>query len=104
MGFDTEREILEQWNYLANSLPILSVIAHPAVNVLILLVLILLVCSKKMWEMIFPTLPILVSILIIIAAPVFHGHPRYAFPIIYTMLVLLSYFVFLLHKKDKKCD
>lgn len=43
--------------------------------------------NKEFWIII---LPIMLSILVLIAAPVIKGHPRYVFPIIYLMPIIIT--------------
>ena len=73
------------------STPIIGLISHPALYILLLFVVLLIALKNKMTDCLLILLPLLLTIMFIIIGPVFHGHPRYAFPIIYSMPIVYSY-------------
>jgi hypothetical protein len=38
-------------------------------------------------------------VIVIILAPVIERHPRYSFPIMYTLPVMLAYYIYLMHDR-----
>ena len=44
--------------------------------------------------------PLIINDLIIVAAPVIHGHVRYAFPIIYSMPIVVAMYLYLSKEKN----
>ncbi len=76
------------------SLPIIGLFSHPAPYCIVLLMLILFAANKKAWRVLLAMLPLLLSFGIVIAAPVIQEHPRYTFPIIYSMPVVLAYYLY----------
>ena len=66
---------------------------------IILLASVILAFQKKLYRYLIISLPGLLSVVVIILAPVIKRHPRYSFPIMYTLPVMLAYFIFLLHDR-----
>ena len=89
--FDDQQDALEEWYMLMFSTPIIGLISHPALYILLLFVVLLIALKNKMTDCLLILLPLLLTIMFIIIGPVFHGHPRYAFPIIYSMPIVYSY-------------
>lgn len=90
-GFAKQQEALEEWYMLMYSIPIISLLSHPALYILVLIVVLLIALKNKMVDCMLILLPLLLTVLFIIIGPVFQGHPRYAFPIIYSMPLVFSY-------------
>ena len=66
---------------------------------IILMASIVLAIQKKLFKYLLVSLPGFLSVVVIILAPVIKRHPRYSFPIMYTLPVMLAYFIFLLHDR-----
>ena len=75
---------------LSHKLPVLNLINNMAVYIMLLLVFVIFTLHKKNYSHLFSYLPLLISLLIIIAAPCIRGHVRYAYPIIYTFPIWLA--------------
>ena len=75
---------------LSHKLPVLNLINNMAVYIMLLLVFVIFTLHKKNYSHLFYYLPLLISLLIIIAAPCIRGHVRYAYPIIYTFPIWLA--------------
>ena len=73
-----------------HELPILRIINNMANYVLLFLILALLIINKKEKEKLILYLPIFMSVLIVIAAPVIRGHVRYIFPLIWSVPLWLG--------------
>ena len=76
-------------------LPVLNLLSHPAFYVLLLIWLSVFAFYRKRFLWLLASVPIWLSAAIVVLAPVIQGHPRYAFPIIYSMPVMLAYFLYL---------
>lgn len=76
-------------------LPVLNLLSHPAFYVLLLIWLSVFAFYRKRFLWLLASVPIWLSAVIVVLAPVIQGHPRYAFPIIYSMPVMLAYFLYL---------
>ncbi len=93
--FTTHKEILLRWFTLVHNLPIIGMLSHTAPYTITLFFLVLLAFCKELYRFLLPATPILLSVVVVILAPVIWGHPRYAFPIIYTVPLLIAYYMFL---------
>lgn len=51
--------------------------------------------------MIVAIFPVVLSAIIVVLAPMIQGDPRYAFPIIYSMPIILAYYIYI-KKSDAK--
>ena len=78
---------------ISTYLPVIGMFSHPAPYCIALLFLILFGINKKSWRALLAMFPLLLSAGIVVAAPVIQEHPRYAFPIIYSMSVILAYYL-----------
>lgn len=76
------------------SLPVLSLLSHPAFYTILLIWLSLFSIYRKTYRPLMISLPLWLSVGIIILSPVIQGHPRYAFPIIYAMPAVLAGFFY----------
>ena len=86
---------------LLYSLPLTGIFLHHSSYVIILLATIILALQKKVYKYLLASLPILLSVAVIILAPTIRSHPRYAYPIMYTVPILLAYYIFCT-KAEKK--
>ena len=71
--------------------PIINTISSIPFYTYLLLLLICYVIVKKQWRKMPALIPGIMVVLIAVAAPVILGHPRYVFPMIYSMPVIVSY-------------
>ena len=101
------KEHLERWKKaeygytkLLFSLPVIGLLSHPATYILVLIFLMYYALRDKKLSFLLLTLPLLLSIVIIILAPCIQNHPRYAFPIIYAFPVILSYYIYCYRMTD----
>lgn len=74
--------------------PIIGWFAHPAIYVICLIGLCLFAIVKKMKMWLFVSLPVLLSFAVVVLGPAIQRHPRYAFPIIYSVPLLLAYYIY----------
>ncbi|MDO5456460.1 MAG: DUF6020 family protein [Eubacteriales bacterium] len=88
------REVLKRWYYFLFTAPVIGMLSHPAAYVIPVMITAVLGVRKKKYRYLVMLLPLLLSVGIIILAPTFQTHPRYAFPIIYPFPVLLSYYIY----------
>lgn len=86
---------LRAFDNLCFYLPVLNLLSHPAFYVLLLIWLSVFAFYRKRFLWLLASVPIWLSTAIVVLAPVIQGHPRYAFPIIYSMPVMLAYFLYL---------
>lgn len=71
--------------------PIINAISSVPLYTYLLLLLICYVIVKRQWRKMIVLVPSMMVVLIAVAAPVILGHPRYVFPMIYAMPVVVSY-------------
>ena len=93
------KDLIYNLQSILYSLPAAGLLLHHASYVIILLASIILAIQKKLYRYLIISLPGLLSVVVIILAPVIKRHPRYSFPIMYTLPVMLAYFIFLLHDR-----
>lgn len=75
------------------SFPGLNVLSHPAFYMTLLIWLTLFSLYQKRFLLLLASVPLWLSAVTIVLAPIIQGHPRYAFPIIYTMPILVAYYI-----------
>lgn len=80
------------FNKLLFSFPVAGLLTNIAIVNILLLFVFYYVLRQKNYLFFVPALPLILSNIIIVLAPVIQGHPRYAFPILYTVPVLLAYY------------
>lgn len=73
--------------------PVIGLLSHQATYNLLLIALFVFAAYQKKWKWLLASIPLILSDIIIVLAPVIQGHPRYAFPIIYAMPLLLAYYI-----------
>lgn len=86
---------LKDFYHMLFSLPILSMLSHPAFYMILLILLTVYTFCRKSYLWLLASLPIWLSAAIVVLAPAIQGTPRYAFPIIYTMPVLVAFYIYL---------
>lgn len=90
---------LDRWrtgfNKMLFTLPIFGLLSNIAFYNLILIYLCYASINKRVTEMIIILMPLLISDVIIFLAPVIIGHPRYAFPIVYSIPLVFTTFLYL---------
>ena len=89
------RASMHAWYMFCFSAPVIGVLSHHSIYCLCLLFASGLAIVRRQREWLAVSLPLLLSVAIILFAPTIMGHPRYSFPIIYTTPVMLAW----LHEK-----
>lgn len=92
-GLSRAKSNIQNYYELCFTFPGLRLLSHPAFYNLILLWLIFFSFIKKDWRMLIVAIPAAINFVTIILAPVIQGHPRYAFPIIYTVPIIIAVFM-----------
>ncbi len=104
--FTTPRKIalLQQkyFKYLVgcHSVPIISLLNNMALYIMGMFCLLIFSWKKHNYNSMFFFIPLILSVLIIVAAPCIRWHVRYAFPVIYTFPLILAEFT-RMRKEDK---
>ena len=97
---------LDRWrtgfNKVFFTLPVFGLIASMAFFNLILIYLCYHGIRKKIPQMFLLVMPLLLSDAIIVLAPVIKGHPRYAFPVIYSIPIVFCAYLYWAGKKNQK--
>lgn len=75
-------------------LPVIGWLAHPATYTICLICLGVFAYIKGLKQWIFVTLPIFLSFLTVVLAPAIQRHPRYTLPMIYTIPLVLVYYLY----------
>lgn len=91
--------IRDEFNYDLMYLPLAGPLCNIAIYVLVLLFLCCYAISGRDWGFFIPALPLLLSLAIVVAAPGISGTPRYAYPILYSLPVVMSWYYFLIRKR-----
>lgn len=84
--------IMNEFNHDLLYLPFSGLMCSIAVNVLVLMLLCCFALSRRRWLFFIPALPLLLSIGIILLAPGISGTPRYAYPVLYSLPVLMAWY------------
>lgn len=88
------RQWTEKWKAGAFDIPVLRMLYNYGFYNVILLFLMIEAVRKKRGEYLAVCVPLILSDLIIIAAPLIYMSPRYAFPIIYSLPVVIAFYSF----------
>jgi hypothetical protein len=88
------REWTEKWKKIAFDIPVLRMLYNYGFYNVILLFFQVEAIRKKRWEFLVISVPLLISDLIIIAAPLIYFSPRYAFPILYALPVAIAFYIY----------
>lgn len=99
--FIPAKDLRNRLAYLSFSAPIAGVFSNYAVYNLLLVYLIVFAMNKKMWKVLYISIPNIFSNLIVFAAPLVD--PRYAFPVFYSMPLLLGFYL-CVHRQEKKVE
>ena len=81
-------------------LPLTGLVCSIPMHVLVLMCLCCYALSRRRWRFLIPALPLLLSVGIILLAPGIAGTPRYAYPIVYSLPVVMAYYCSLVKKKE----
>lgn len=73
-------------------LPFTGLVCSIPVHVLVLMFLCCYALSRRRWRFLIPALPLLLSVGVILLAPGISGTPRYAYPIVYSLPVVMAYY------------
>jgi hypothetical protein len=87
------REWTEKWKQIAFDIPVLRMLYNYGFYNVVLLFLILEAVRKKQGAFVLLSLPLIISDLIIIAAPLIYYSPRYAFPVMYALPVVVAFYI-----------
>jgi hypothetical protein len=80
-------------------LPFTGILCSIPVSVIVLLFLCCYAISRKRWSFFIPALPLLLSLGIVVLSPGILGSPRYAYPIVFALPVVLGYYYSLANKR-----
>ena len=89
------RKVTEWWKKTAFDIPLLRLLYNYGFYNVILFFLIQESLRKKEVKFIIVSVPLLLSDLIIVAAPLIYMSPRYAFPIIYAMPITIAFYMYI---------
>lgn len=98
-AFDSLREGMTSYYTFLHNFPFLGMLSNIGFWVLVLLLLRLLSRHHKVKGMGLITLPALLTLFMCIASPVILLQSRYAFPLVYSMPVILAAYVFFRHRQ-----
>ena len=96
------KSALEQFNKSLFNLPVISLLSTFAFYNILTVWIIVLMFREKLYKLIYPLIPLLLSVAMVLLGPVAHGHPRYSFPNIFSFPILLAFVLFLLAEGRKK--
>lgn len=92
--------IWDEWNLDLFYLPFTGLVCSIPVCVLLLMFLCCYALSRRRWQFLIPALPLLLSVGIILLAPGIAGTPRYAYPIVYALPMVLAYYCSLIKPQE----
>lgn len=105
----TDVEVMPRLNNIRNEfnhdlmyLPFTGAMCNIATYVLALLFFCCYALRRRLWDFFVPALPLLLSLAIVVAAPGIRGTPRYAYPILYSLPVVMSWYCFLSGKAERQ--
>ena len=105
----TDVEVMPRLNNIRNEfnhdlmyLPFTGAMCNIATHVLALLFFCCYALRRRLWDFFVPALPLLLSLAIVVAAPGIRGTPRYAYPILYSLPVVMSWYCFLSGKAERQ--
>ena len=81
-------------------LPFTGLVCSIPVHVLVLMFLCCYAISRRRWDFFLPALPLLLSVGIVLLSPGIAGSPRYAYPIVFSLPVVMAYYCSRVKKKD----
>ena len=97
---DSWKDRMYAFYQMCFEVPGLNLLSHPAFYNILLVWLCVFSIRKRFYSVLLTAMPLLLSLLIILLAPVIQGHPRYAFPIIFALPFVLSYYMYCDSKDD----
>lgn len=100
--YDRAREALYEWNQFLYRAPIVGLLSHTALYVIALFYLMIYALINRLYKFLLLCLPIVLSVVVIILAPAIYNHPRYAFPIIYSLPLIIAYYICLRHREGSQ--
>ena len=95
------------WYKMLNELPIIGRLNNVAFYIMLMFTVLLYLkhdFQKKNHEYLIVFLPCMISFIFILLAPLIQNQPRYAFPIVYSMPLLLAYNINACKKAETKCS
>ena len=91
--------IRDEFNQDLFYLPFTGLVCSIPVHVLVLMLLCCCALSRRRWCFLIPALPLLLSVGIVLLAPGISGTPRYAYPIVYSLPVVMACYCSLVKKE-----
>ena len=91
--------IRDEFNQDLFYLPFTGLVCSIPVHVLVLMLLCCYALSRRRWCFLIPALPLLLSVGIVLLAPGISGTPRYAYPIVFSLPVVMAYYCSLVKKE-----
>ena len=91
--------IRDEFNQDLFYLPFAGLVCSIPVHVLVLMFLCCYALSRRRWRFFIPALPLLLSVGIVLLAPGIAGTPRYAYPIVFSLPVVMAYYYSLVKKE-----
>ena len=98
-GMDAVKRRAADYYRLCFRLPVLNLLAHPAFYTILLIWLLLFGLTDRKWSFLMAIVPSVLSTGIVVLSPVIQGHPRYMFPVIYVMPLLVGFYLSVSQKK-----
>ena len=94
--FKSSERIKKNQKYYLNmmedfhSLPVFDFINNMAIYTILLLMIIVFALNEKKWDLLTLLIPLVLSVLVVVAAPCIKGHVRYMFPVIWSSPIWIS--------------
>lgn len=73
--------------------PVLGLLAHPAFYDILFLILLVFSFRRKYWGWVVAGIPLFINIFGLVLGPAIQRHPRYLFPVIFSMPVMFCYYL-----------
>lgn len=91
--------IAVNWYTLLTRLPVIGMLNNVAFYVILMFCILLFMAYDKIGKKAIVMVPLLMSFLFVILAPQIQNQPRYAFPIIYSIPVLMGFYIWAVREK-----
>ena len=84
------RMLITEYAKLISDIPIINLVENVGIYTWIIILLINFTLKRKMYTYLIPLIPLTINVLVCIAAPAFFGNPRYAFPVMFSTIMLMG--------------
>ncbi|MBQ9347163.1 MAG: hypothetical protein IJT94_07480 [Oscillibacter sp.] len=91
---------LNHWYRVCFWIPGVNLMTHLATYTMLLAWLTLFALRRKLYRWLLPAFPVFLSLGVSVAAPVIQGHPRYAFPVVYSVPLLAALWIDLARRQE----